>query len=42
MEGKSEGEFFALMGGMFQDITDVIMAVFFGGLVLRMEGQLPQ
>jgi len=42
MEGKSEGEFVCYEGWFLQDITDVIVAVFFGGLMHRMEGQLPQ
>jgi len=30
------------MGGLLQDITDVIVAVFFGGWVQKLEGHLPQ
>jgi len=42
MEGKSVGGFVCFDGWFLQDITDVIVAVFFGGWVHRMEGQLPQ
>jgi len=37
MEGKSEGGLFALMGGLFQESTDVIVAVIFVGWMNRME-----
>jgi len=42
MEGKCEGELFALMGGLLQEITDVIVVLKFGGWVYKMRGQMPQ
>jgi len=41
MEGKSEGGLFALMGGLLQESTVVIVAVIFAGWVKRKEDQLP-
>ena len=39
---RVKGSLFVLMGGLFVDITDVIVAVIFGGWMQKMEGQLPQ
>jgi len=36
MDGKMKESLFALMVGLFQEITDVIVAVIFAGWVHRM------
>ena len=41
-KAKVEESLFALRCGLFQESTDVIVAVFFGVWVQKMEGQLPQ
>jgi len=37
MEGKLKEGLFALMGGLLQESTDVILAVIFAGWMNRME-----
>jgi len=42
MEGKCVGDFVCFDGWFLQDITDVIVTVFFGGWMYRMGGLFPQ